>query len=57
LHLPTPGVNPLRGEFSEMKNPYTQRPGRHPIFVKWITRNGQRIYPKNGKCFVIWVKN
>lgn len=26
------------------------------IFVRWITKNGVRIYPKNGKVFKIPVK-
>lgn len=25
-------------------------------FVKYITKNGKRIYPKSAKAFPIWVK-
>ncbi|MFA6592006.1 MAG: hypothetical protein WCS67_01535 [Bacteroidales bacterium] len=32
------------------------RPDGHYVFVKYITRNGRRIYPKHGKAFRFWVK-
>lgn len=26
------------------------------IFRRWITtKDGKRIYPKNGRCFAIWI--
>ena len=31
--------------------------GYHYIFVKYITRNGVRIYPKKAKAFCILVKD
>ena len=27
------------------------------IFSRYITKNGKRIYSKNGKCFRFWVDN
>lgn len=39
------------------ENPETQQPvGTEVvgyIYRKYITKNGKRIYPKNGKCFKI----
>ncbi len=32
------------------------KPGMVEVFCAYITRNGKRIYPKNGKCFHFWVK-
>jgi hypothetical protein len=42
-----------------MAVPKCPGPGYRLIFVAWITnrKTGQRIYPKNGKCFAIWVKD
>jgi hypothetical protein len=31
--------------------------GYHYIFVRYITRNGVRIYPRNAKAFRILVKD
>lgn len=32
------------------------RPGYVRVTCKYITKNGRRIYPKNGKFFSFWVK-
>lgn len=29
--------------------------GKIEVFCRYITRNGKRIYPKNGKFFHFWV--
>lgn len=29
--------------------------GTVEVFVRYITKNGKRIYPKNGKCFHFFV--
>ena len=29
----------------------------HYVFSKFVTRNGKRIYRKNGKVFRFWVKD
>jgi hypothetical protein len=31
-------------------------PNMQKVFARYITRNGRRIYPKNGRCFVFYVK-
>lgn len=31
--------------------------GYHYVFVKYITRNGKRIYPKTAKAFCLLVKD
>ena len=31
--------------------------GYHYIFVKYVTKKGRRIYPKNAKAFCILVRN
>jgi hypothetical protein len=59
-----PGVNnmvqarggwPL-GKETLMSHPYKDREGYILKFVRFITKNGKRIYPKSGKVFPIWVK-
>ncbi|MDH6307388.1 hypothetical protein M2451_000537 [Dysgonomonas sp. PFB1-18] len=30
--------------------------GKRYIFRRWITINGKRVYPRNGKCFKILVE-
>ena len=39
------------------KKAYPPRPGQRPIFRPWITHpvTGKRVYPKNGRVFVIWI--
>lgn len=36
---------------------YTDKDGYQYIFVRYITKNGKRIYPKKSKAFRIRVKN
>ena len=36
---------------------YTDEDGCQYIFVRYITKNGKRIYPKKSKVFCIKVKN
>lgn len=39
-----------------MHQSYKDRAGYILKFVRYITKNGKRIYPKSGKVFPIWVK-
>lgn len=41
----------------ERENDAPAPSGYHYIFVRYITRNGVRIYPKNAKAFRILVKD
>ena len=43
---------------SSKKKPNSRKapPGKRLIFRPWITtKDGRRIYPKNGRVFPIWV--
>lgn len=44
------------GKVTPMSHPYKNREGYILKFVRFITKNGKRIYPKSGKVFPIWVK-
>jgi hypothetical protein len=46
----------LLGKETPMSHPYKNREGYILKFVRFITKNGKRIYPKSGKVFPIWVK-
>ena len=36
---------------------YEDRPGYYLVFRRYITdKKGNKIYPKNGKVFPIWIK-
>lgn len=48
----------LRKEWMHMAKYDKPAPsGYHYIFVRYITRNGVRIYPKNAKAFRLLVKD
>lgn len=40
-----------------MAHVYVDEAGYKYIFVKYVTKNGKRIYPKKSKAFRIKVKN
>ena len=49
-------VENVPSEASENLSPESQKDeGKKEIFCKYITKNGKRIYPKNGKFFHFFI--